>query len=345
MTTKQGRFKTALVMIARNEARLISAVLHSMKPWVDEMVVLDTGSTDDTVVLAKTSGARVAHFTWVNDFSAARNAALDLSDADWHIVVDADEVLQHGGEQLLALRDLQPDFVGRVEVCSAYGPTDTPGAAAQEASSWLPRVLPRGVHFEGRVHEQPSSTLPKRDLPIRFKHDGYLPEQMRTKGDRNRQLLELAVQQAPHNAYLHYQLGKDHEVHDRFEPALQAYNQALSLLGPETSREPSWRHDLMLRRLFTLKALGHLSEAVQYAETEMPTWHDSPDFYFVLGDVLLDFVVAHPEQAGHLVPMIRQAWERCLEIGENPSLEGAVHGRGSVLARQNLSLLDQLLGR
>lgn len=72
MTTKQGRFKTALVMIARNEARLISAVLHSMKPWVDEMLVLDTGSTDDTVAQAKTAGARVAHFTWVNDFSAAQ---------------------------------------------------------------------------------------------------------------------------------------------------------------------------------------------------------------------------------------------------------------------------------
>ncbi|MFZ4551486.1 MAG: glycosyltransferase [Aquabacterium sp.] len=343
MTASHGRFKTALVMIARNEARLISAVLHSMKPWVDEMIVLDTGSTDDTVVLAKTAGARVAHFTWVNDFSAARNAALDLSDADWNIIVDADEVLQHGGEQLLDLRERQPDFVGRVEVCSGYGATGTSGSS-QEASSWLPRVLPHSVRFEGRIHEQPSSTLPKRNLPIRFDHDGYLPEQMRTKGDRNRQLLELAVQQAPHNAYLHYQLGKDHEVHDRFEPALTAYDQALSLLPPETSREPSWRHDLVLRRLFTLKALGHLSEAVQYAETEMPTWPDSPDFYFVLGDVLLDFVVANPEQAGHLVPMIRQAWERCVAIGENPSLEGAVHGRGSVLARQNLNLLDQLLG-
>lgn len=204
-------------------------------------------------------------------------------------------------------------------------------------------MLPRGVRYTGRIHEQPVSDLPRLDLPVTLAHDGYLPAQMAAKGDRNRRLLEQAVQAAPHDAYLHYQLGKDHEVHDRFESALQAYEQASRLLGPQAGRTPSWRHDLVLRSLFVLKATGRLAEAVQQAQSEMPLWPDSPDFYFVLGDVLLDYAAAHPEQAPELVPMIRSAWENCLQIGDNPALEGAVHGRGSHLAQANLALLADLL--
>lgn len=89
--------RTALVMIARNEARCIARSLRRLRPWLDEMIVLDTGSTDETQRIAADEGPRVAHFAWVDDFSAARNAALDLSDADWNIVADADEHLAEGG--------------------------------------------------------------------------------------------------------------------------------------------------------------------------------------------------------------------------------------------------------
>lgn len=341
--------KTALVMIARDEARCIAGSLRSLRPWVDQMIVLDTGSRDGTPAIARAEGAEVHAFTWVDDFAAARNAALDLSDADWNIVVDADELLSLGGEALAALRHEAPTFVGRIEVCSHYREQGAGGAGAgaggaqHSASSRLARVLPRGVRYTGRIHEQPLSDLPRRDLPISFSHDGYLPAQMATKGERNRRLLEQAVQAAPGDAYLHYQLGKDHEVHDRLEAALEAYEQASQLLGPQPGRGPAWRHDLVLRSLFVLKATGRLAQAVQRAEAEMPLWPDSADFYFVLGDVLLDFAAAHPEQAPELVPMIRGAWENCLQIGDNPSLEGTVHGRGSHLAQANLALLADLL--
>lgn len=337
-----AQYKTALVMIARDEARCIAGSLRSLRPWVDQMIVLDTGSRDGTPAIAHAEGAEVHAFQWVDDFAAARNAALDLSDADWNVVVDADEVLSLGGEALAALRHEAPTFVGRIEVRSHYLEQGA-GAAQHSASSRLARVLPRGVRYTGRIHEQPQSDLPRRDLPIALSHDGYLPAQMATKGERNRRLLEQAVQAAPGDAYLHYQLGKDHEVHDRLEAALEAYEQASQLLGPQPGRGPAWRHDLVLRSLFVLKATGRLAQAVQRAEAEMPLWPDSADFYFVLGDVLLDFAAVHPEQAQELVPMIRGAWENCLQIGDNPALEGTVHGRGSHLAQANLALLANLL--
>ncbi len=329
--------RIALVMIARNEARCIAGCLRSVRPWVDELIVLDTGSTDDTVAIAQSEGAQVHHFSWINDFAAARNAALAFSNADWNLILDADETLSDGGPILTTLRHQRADFVGRIDVRSSY--VTEGGSQAQAASSWLPRVLPKGVRYEGRIHEQPVSALPRRDLAVTVKHDGYMPEQMAAKGLRNQSLLQLAVTEHPQDPYLHYQLGKDAEVHDRFDAAWQAYEHALQLLGPQARRDPPWRHDLILRSLFTLQAKGQTQDAIHLAETEMPNWPDSPDFYFVLGDVLLAFASTHPEQAQDILPMVESAWRQCLTIGENPSLEGAVHGRGSHLAHHNLGLL------
>jgi glycosyltransferase involved in cell wall biosynthesis len=82
-------YRIALVMIVRNEARSLQRCLDSARAWVDEMWVLDTGSTDATMAIAQASGAGVAQFRWCDDFAAARNAALLLTDADWCVVLDA----------------------------------------------------------------------------------------------------------------------------------------------------------------------------------------------------------------------------------------------------------------
>src|SRR6185369_17370590 len=77
----------ALVMIVRNEARCLERCLASARPWVDEMVVLDTGSTDATPAIAARCGARVAHAEWRDDFSVARNQTLALTAAPWRLVL------------------------------------------------------------------------------------------------------------------------------------------------------------------------------------------------------------------------------------------------------------------
>lgn len=331
-------YRIALVMIARNEQRCIARCLRSVRPWVDDMIVLDTGSTDQTVAIAQAEGAQVHHFEWVNDFAAARNAALARCKADWCLVLDADEWLASGGEHIAALRQQVPDFIGRIEVRSDYA---AKGQAAQASSSWLPRVMPASVRYIGPIHEQPLSNLHRHDIPLVALHDGYMPEQMQAKGERNHALLEAVVDSHPDDPYWRYQLGKDLEVHDHFEAAWAAYDAALQLLGTQAQREPPWRHDLVLRSLYALKATGRLENAIHLAEAEMPNWPDSPDFYFMLGDVLLDFAASKPEQAAGILPMIESAWRQCLHIGENPRLEGAVHGRGSHLAQHNL---DALLG-
>lgn len=333
-----------LVMIVRNEARCLTRCLASARPWVDAMIVLDTGSTDDTVALAQAAGAQVHHLPWPDDFAKARNAALDLSQADWNLVLDADEWLADGAEALQALRDQAPTFMGRLSVCSLMEDKASPQGQTM-AASWIPRVLPKGVRYQGRIHEQPLFAGPRVDLPVHVGHDGYLPEHMHLKGPRNQQLLVAALQERPDDPYLHYQLGKDHEVNDRFEQAWPHYEQALAKLGPFPSREPAWRHDLVLRALYVLKATGQTAQAVNLAASEMGYWDDSPDFYFVMGDVLLDHAMAHQQEAENLIPMIESSWLQCLEIGENSALEGSLQGRGSWLAAHNLAGFYEATGR
>ena len=340
MPVEPSAFRVALVMIVRDEAARVERAIASARPFVDDCLVLDTGSRDDTVARARAAGARVVIGHWRDDFSAARNQALDLAGADWHLVLDADECLDDGGEQIAALRARRPDFVGQLEVRSRHDGSDP----AATASSWISRILPGRVRYAGRIHEQPQHTLPVRRLPVVVTHDGYLPAARQAKAGRNAALLERAVAESPGDAYLWYQWGKDHDVYERYADSLRCLDRAESLL-PAGSPLPAWAHDLAVRRLHALKQCARHAEAVTRAEQALAQWPGSPDVPFALGDLLLDWAAREPAQADTLLPTIESAWLRCLALGEQPDLEGTVAGRGSHLAAGNLALLYDLLGR
>ena len=322
----------SLVMIARNEARCIERCLSSVRPHVDAMFVLDTGSTDGTPEIARRCGARVESFDWCDDFSAARNAALQRADADWALVLDADEWLVDGAGALLALRGEPPLYIGVLRIDNLYG-ADV--AHAARSASWLSRVLPRGARYEGRIHEQPSTHWPRRRLDVTVLHDGYLDAAMRGKQGRNEALLRRALAERPEDLYWHYQLGKDLELRGRYADALPHYQCA----HRGAQRADPWRHDLVLRLLFTLKKLGRHAQAIEIADGEMAGLGDSPDFCFTLGDVLLDWAAHDATRGAELVPLIESAWQRAVAIGERPELPDSVQGRGSYLAAHNLAVL------
>ncbi|MET0294039.1 MAG: glycosyltransferase family 2 protein [Phenylobacterium sp.] len=326
--------RLALVMIARDEARCIGRALASAAAHVDAMIVLDTGSTDQTAQIAREHGARVESFAWRDDFAAARNAALDLSDADWNLVVDADEWLQ-GGFEALAPAALTDPFVGAVRMLS-----DIEGDG--QASTWIPRLLPRGVRYEGRVHEQPVSDLPLRRIDLSVRHDGYLPDQLARKGERNETLLLAEIDAAPEDGYLWFQLGKEYAVRGRPPQAALCFAEAYRL----TAADAPWRHALVVRAITALKAAGDLDEAMVLVAAEIDNWPHSPDFYFAMGDLYLECASQRPDQAlDDFLPMAEMAWKRCLEIGEAPELEGAVAGRGGHMAAHNLAVFYESLGR
>jgi len=325
----------ALVMIVRDEAHSLERCLKSAKPFVDKMIVLDTGSKDETVRIAESCGAIVSTFRWIDDFSAARNAALDLSDAEWNLILDGDEWIDDG-KLLLDFPDTDA-FIGTIPIASHF---DLNGRV-EVSVSWIPRLLPKGVRYKGHVHEQPDSMLPRRPLNVKVGHDGYRQERIMQKQGRNRDLLLKAIAESPEDAYFYYQLGKDYEVYEDFNRAVEHYRQALAF----SSLADTFRHDLVVRTIFSLKKADCHEEAIQFAEAEMTNWPDSPDFFFSLGDLLLDWAVLNPAKAYQdLLPMVESCWRKCLEIGERPMLAGSVRGRGSYLAAQNLAVLYDGVG-
>jgi hypothetical protein len=326
----------ALALIARDEARCIARCLASVRPWVDRLLVLDTGSTDATVELARQAGAEVHRFDWIDDFSAARNRALALADGDWNLVLDADEWLVSGGAELAALRRAEPSFVGQLRVDSEFDAADGVGMA----SSWLARVLPRGGRFVGRIHEQVESGTPRRRLAVHIGHDGYRAARRDAKRGRNQRLLQLALAEQPGDAYLHYQFGKDLEQGECFQETVPHYEAAYASGAPA---DP-WRHDLVLRLMHAHKRTRGWERGVALADAEMARWPESPDYFFTLADLLLDWAAAEPARAGDLLPMMEASWLKCLALGERPDVEGAVRGRGSFLAAKNLAVFHSSLG-
>jgi glycosyltransferase involved in cell wall biosynthesis len=333
--------RLALVMIARDEAGGIARALESARPHVDRMIVLDTGSVDATPEIAKGLGAEVSRFSWCDDFAAARNASLALSDAAWNLVLDADEWIEAGAEAALATEALPlsgGDFMGVIRRDSAMDETGAGGLA----QCWIPRLLPRGARYEGRIHEQPVGPPRERRLPLILGHDGFTPQNLARKGDRNETLLMQALEATPEDPYLWFQLAKEHQAREHPPQAAICFAEALRL-APATA---PYRHSLVVRAITALKSAGRLDEALALADTEVRAWSDSPDFYFAVGDLYLECASQVPDRAfSDFLPVVEQAWKRCLEIGDRPDLDGSVAGRGGRMAAHNLAVFYETLGK
>lgn len=298
--------KLALVVIARNEARCITRCLNSFAGHVDHMLVLDTGSTDDTVALAKAAGAEVQHFTWCDDFAAARNAALQAAGARWHLVVDADEWLDSGAEVLAAWRLREPQHCGVVTVRSTVESTDGSGVV----SACLLRLLPGSVRYQGRIHEQPETRLPNVATGLTLMHDGYAAAQVKAKNTRNEHLLRLALAERPEDPYLLFQLGVQLAQGGAHTEAAAAYSQALQRLAPGAS----YRGELVRRLLITLQALREWTIAAQLLEAELTNYGSSAYFMLTAGNVFWNWAQEQPDAAATLLPLAEDAWQRSLQL-------------------------------
>jgi len=325
-----------LVMIAKNEERCIQKALLSAKPFVSRMIVVDTGSSDSTVEIAKSCGAEVHFYEWCGDFSAARNYALDIANADWNIILDADEWIEEGGTKLQLL-DIKFPFVGLVDVSSECNIDKY----TSRAHSRIPRLLPRGVRYVGRVHEQPVSGLKKIPFPIVLGHDGYTRIQAERKKGRNRKLLIKELELTPNDSYTLYQLGKDFEVYGEAADAAKHY----SLASEVVSFDAPYRQEIFLGLIRSLGESGQLESALFIAAEIMNDFGQSAEYFFAMGNLFLTMGSAHPEEAMEKwLPMAEAAWIKCLEIGEHPHSHNYFVGFGSFLAAKNIAVIYGVLG-
>lgn len=159
----------AVIILTRNEEHNIIEVIENVRQCTDEILVVDSGSTDKTVELAKENGAKVFYRAWTNDFSAQRNFALDKTSADWVLYIDADERLTSKTvehiKKILAQDDLNFQYKVQRKVTS-FGVTFNHGVLKPD---YILRMFPREkVQWSGKVHEHPNCPCEIKIL------DGYL---------------------------------------------------------------------------------------------------------------------------------------------------------------------------
>jgi tetratricopeptide (TPR) repeat protein len=334
-----------LVVIARDASRSLERCLRSAAPLVQRMLVLDTGSIDDTVAISKACGADVHHFAWVDDFSAARNRSLELAQAEWALILDADEWFEFPTAEALAAAKcllhhhitLRPNQPGLLRVRS-----DTLlEGRIETADTWLPRVLPGNTRYRGRIHEQPMTQRAGLRIDITASHDGYSQGDLKAKRQRNAALIQAALAEDPTSPYLHFQAGVEAEIEQRWESACRHFDEALRLAN---GVEPPYAHALTCRHMHALARAGRINEALELGLRAREEWPDSSDVHFAFGNLCLDASILDPSSALQVwLPAAEAEWNVCLEIGETDRYEGHISGRGSHLAAQNLAVLSREL--
>jgi tetratricopeptide (TPR) repeat protein len=202
----QNRTTVSACLIVKNEEELLPDCLKSIRDWVDEIVVVDTGSGDGTVAIAKSYGARVFHQAWSKDFSRHRNYSISKATGDWIFIIDADEEFEQEDIPLLRQAISQNDY--RIISINVFNMNRRTG----EYTSFLPsnRLFRRnaGFYYEGIVHNQLKFDRSEAILRagIRIKHYGYSlsPEKMKAKLARSRELLEIQLRERPDDPYVHF---------------------------------------------------------------------------------------------------------------------------------------------
>lgn len=285
------RKTVTLCMIARDEETCIGRAIKSVLALVDEIVVVDTGSRDNTRIIAEGYGARVLDFVWRDDFAAARNVALAAASSDWVLVLDCDEHLQ--GIRPLEFQRLlaDPSAAGyRVRLA---------GESGRQQASLFPAVRLFRNHPEVRyrypVHEQVSPSLIGYaevtgmhilDAPLTVVHDQGGCDPAARKRERNLRLLRQAAAERPDEPYFCYLLGADALMWlDGEVLPVAGLRGALQHLQAGWRAIAAWPHELRRALPFgaqlgrdlaaSLLADGQAGEAAAVAALARRCWGDS----------------------------------------------------------------------
>jgi glycosyltransferase involved in cell wall biosynthesis len=250
----------SLCMIVKNEEEFLPACLESVKDYVDEIIIVDTGSTDKTVEIAGKYGAKVYHHAWENSFSKARNYSLKYATCDWIMWLDADEEVDKEDAHKLreAIKDNDVNVIC-LPLFSRFN-NDKNLAVANSGKIFRNNL---GFHFEGIVHNALKFSGPTKNVNIRIDHYGYNQdeEQMERKFIRTSTLLKEQIKNDPEDPKPHHYLATAYLERKKYDESIKASLRAIELYE---------RHDktsqLLLFTYYNLSTAYHFKKDLGNAE-------------------------------------------------------------------------------
>ncbi|MCS6860245.1 MAG: tetratricopeptide repeat protein, partial [Abditibacteriales bacterium] len=280
----------SLCMIVRNEEKFLPQCLESVQGAVDEIVVVDTGSTDSTIEIARRFGAKVFHYAWSDDFSAARNFALAQATGDWVLVLDADEKLEASDKPKLreAMRyAAQPgvNIGGYALPFRNYLEGEDSGTVILHYATRLFRRLP-GVKFSGRIHEEATPSIYGLGLQVAFAnilihHYGYNASivSARNKMERTYSLLFKQLEEEPDNPFHLYNLANTYQYDGKHAEALPYFEKAAALMKPDAFYAASVYNGWAT----CLYCVKRYHEAIEKCLISLRRQPDHPETHYTLG--------------------------------------------------------------
>ncbi len=349
--------RISLCIIARDEERFLSGCLASVAGAVDEIVLVDTGSTDRTVEIAQAAGATVVHHAWNEDFSAARNAGLEVASGDWILLLDADERLAPGaGVTLRAAVSQGGFFCGLLRLTDAdrLGATVhevLDGSAALREPVWLARLFRRTADFrwEGRVHEHVNTwlaahggraTLVEADIV----HYGAVPSLRldKSKDERNMRLLRREIAESPDNWPARSCLAENclHDGHlqEAREQAQAAWETLLAAL-PHMETAPCGVVKALTVFAAVLLQEGAIQEALVVLEEGEAFGLAHPNPSYLEGLARENLALHDPSLREEHLARAGAAFERALSFQGCPLLDPPIQGATGAASRLRLGVV------
>jgi glycosyltransferase involved in cell wall biosynthesis/Tfp pilus assembly protein PilF len=281
------KIRLSMCMIARNSSRTISAALETIRPWVDEMIVLDTGSDDETPQLAEQLGARVFHTKWQDSFSTARNESIRHARGDWIVWIDSDDTIDaENGRKLRDLVESQQSPSTMGFVLQVRCPAD-PEASAYATATVVDHVklfrnIP-AIQFSGRIHEQVLPAIRTLGCEVEWTdifvvHSGseHSDAARASKHRRDLRLLEMSLSESPDDTFHLFNMGMTLLDADRPAEALNFLCRSLQMVSPGESHT---------RKLFAFLAqaytsLGRIESALKSCRQGLGIFPNDPELLF-----------------------------------------------------------------
>lgn len=323
----------SVCIIMKNEEKNLARCLDAIKDYGFELVLVDTGSTDSTVEIAKQYTPTVHHYTWTHNFAEARNYSLSLSSHDWVLVLDCDEIVT--SLQLASLyhfMEKHPYGVGLITRRNHYESNGTDAVYTDLVERFFNRKY---YHYAGKVHEQviPISLNGNIDctsgeINVIAEHTGYVGsiEELQQKAERNNVLLLEMLRKTPNDPYLYFQLGQSYNMLHDDEHAVYYYGKGL-----EYDVDPSLEYVQMMviGYGYALLHLERYEEALQF-QNIYDEFATTADFVCLMGLIYL--------RTGHIL----QAMKEFLKATtfETAKTEGA----NTFIPTFNMGCINELMG-
>lgn len=272
----------SLCIIAKNEEKNIARCIASCEHFVDEVVVVDTGSTDYTMQIAKSFGAKVIQVPWENNFAKARNTCLEHATKKWILYLDCDEAMDF--EDGFKLQDLLEN--GEMEAVTLLLNNVLGGHTIMECQSLRVMRNRPEYRFVGRIHEQIFPAIEKRGgresvevTELKFYHFGYDEGQanIEAKSKRNLAIFE-SFPEEEKDGFYYYNFANEYSRINDAETAVKYYYKSLEVGGYDTG----YKIFLPIYLVKGLHSLGRFEEAVAYGNEVLEAYPTYKDLQFLM---------------------------------------------------------------